>query len=276
VQGDLLTGAGVSEAVHGVDTVIHLAGVTKALRAADYHAGNTEATRNLARAIAGRTVRFVHVSSLAAIGPSPDGVPVTEDAVPHAPSTYGKSKLEAERAVREIAPDAVIVRPAVVYGPRDTDVFKLLQSVSRGVVVEIAGGERRFSAIYVKDLVDGILAAARSPRAPGRDYFLAHPATLSWSDLVNTAARIMRRTPRVFAIPLPLAMAVGGCAEILARITGKPGIISREKIREARFPFWTCDTSRATAELGFTAPTGIGAGLAETLAWYKEAGWLTY
>ena len=49
-----------------------------------------------------------------------------------------------------------------------------------------------------------------------------------------------------------------------------------EKIREARFPFWTCDTSRATAELGFTAPTGIGAGLADTLAWYKEAGWLTY
>jgi nucleoside-diphosphate-sugar epimerase len=276
VQGDLLTGAGVSEAVRGVDTVIHLAGVTKALRTADYYAGNAAATGTLARTIAGRAIRFVHVSSLAAIGPSADGAPVDEDAVPHPPSTYGKSKLEAERAVREITPDAVIVRPAVVYGPRDTDVFKLLQSVSRGVVVEIAGGERRFSAIYVKDLVDGILAAARSPRAPGRDYFLAHPATLSWSDLANTAARIMRRTPRVLTIPLPLALAIGGCAELLARVTGKPSIISREKIREARFPFWTCDTSRATAELGFTAATAIGAGLAETLAWYKEAGWLTY
>jgi len=256
--------------------VIHLAGVTKALRAGDYYAGNADATRTLARAITGRGIRFVHVSSLAAIGPSLDGIPVVEDAAPHPPSTYGKSKLEAERAVREIAPDAVIVRPAVVYGPRDTDVFKLLQSVSRGMVVEIAGGERRFSAIYVKDLVEGIRAAARSPRALGRDYFLAHPATLSWGDLAAAAARIMRRTPRVLTIPLPMALAIGAAAEVLARVTGKPGIISREKIREARFPFWTCETGRATAELGFTAATGINAGLGETLAWYKEAGWLTY
>ena len=57
---------------------------------------------------------------------------------------------------------------------------------------------------------------------------------------------------------------------------GKPGIISREKIREARFPFWTCATARATEELHFTAATSIESGLAETLAWYKEAGWLTY
>ena len=276
VTGDLVTGSGIAEAVDGADTVIHLAGVTKALRAADYYSGNGQATANLAHAIAGRDIRFVHVSSLAAIGPSADGRPVAEDAAPHPPSTYGKSKLDAERAVREITPHAVIVRPAVVYGPRDTDVFKLLHSVSRGVVVEISGGERRFSAIYVKDLVEGILAAARSPRAPGRDYFLAHPATLNWSDLANTAARIMRRTPRVLSIPLPVAMAIGACAEVVARITGKPGIVSREKIREARFPFWTCDTARATAELGFTAPTAIAAGLAETLAWYKEAGWLTY
>lgn len=276
VHGDLVTGEGIAEAVCGTDTVIHLAGVTKALRTADYYAGNAQATRNLAQALAGRPVRFVHVSSLAAIGPSPDGTPVGENAIPHPPVTYGKSKLAAERAVREITPDAVIVRPAVVYGPRDTDVFQLLKSVSRGIVVEIAGGERFFSAIYVKDLVEGVLAAVRSPRAPGRDYFLAHPKPLSWRDLSGAAARIMRRVPRVLTIPFPVALAVGACAEAAARLTGKPGIISREKVREARFPIWTCDTARATAELGFTAPTAIEAGLAETLAWYKEAGWLTY
>ncbi len=71
-------------------------------------------------------------------------------------------------------------------------------------------------------------------------------------------------------------MAAGACAEAVARLRGKPGIISRDKIREARYPFWTCDTSRASAELGFTAATRIEAGLAETLAWYKEAGWLAY
>jgi dihydroflavonol-4-reductase len=276
VSGELVTGAGLQEALEGVDTVIHLAGVTKALRTEDYYTGNAGATRNLAQAIAGRAIRLVHVSSLAAIGPSENGAPVTEETAPHPPVTYGKSKLEAEQVVRQFAPEAVIVRPAVVYGPRDTDVFKLLQSVSRGIVVEIAGGERRFSAIYVKDLVEGILAAARTPRAAGRSYFLAHPKTLSWGDLSNVAARIMRRTPRVLTIPLPVALAIGACAEAMARLTGKPSIVSREKIREARYPFWTCDTSRASRELNFTAATSIDAGLGETLAWYKEAGWLTY
>jgi nucleoside-diphosphate-sugar epimerase len=276
VRGDLVSGGGLAEALQGVDTVIHLAGVTKALRREDYYQGNGRATRNLALAIGRRPIRFVHVSSLAAIGPSTDGRPVREDEPPHPPATYGKSKLEAERAVRELTPEAVIVRPAVVYGPRDTDVFKLLQSVSRGLIVEIAGGERFFSAIYVEDLVQGILAAARCPRAAGRDYFLAHPKTLTWQDLSSAAATIMRRRPRTLKIPLPAAMAIGACAEWIARLTGRPGIISREKIAEARHTWWTCDTTRATAELGFTAPTSIADGLAETLAWYREAGWLKY
>ena len=164
VYGDLASGAGLTDALHGVDTVIHLAGVTKALRAEDYYSGNVRATEQLAHAIAGRDVRLVHVSSLAAIGPSTAGIPVGEDAEPHPLTHYGKSKLEAERVVRDLLPDAVIVRPPVVYGPRDTDVFQLLKSISRGLVLEIAGGERWFSAIYVKDLVEGLLAAAAHAR----------------------------------------------------------------------------------------------------------------
>src|SRR5438045_2112376 len=72
VYCDLAIGDGLDDALRGADTVIHLAGVTKALRSADYYTGNVRLTENLARALAGRDVRFVHVSSLAAIGPSPD------------------------------------------------------------------------------------------------------------------------------------------------------------------------------------------------------------
>lgn len=276
VYGDLASGVGVQEALLGVDAVIHLAGVTKALHTRDYYTGNVGATEQLARAMAGRGIRLVHVSSLAAMGPSCAGTPLTEDAEPHPLTHYGKSKLEAERVVRDLAPDAVIVRPPVVYGPRDTDVFQLLKSISKGLVLEISGGERWFSAIYVKDLVKGLLAALGTPCAAGRSYFLAHARPLSWGQLGASAARIMRRTPRVVAVPFGVANAVGACAEIWARMTGKPGIISREKIAEARCVAWTCDTARATQELGFVAPTALDEGLAATLAWYKEAGWLTY
>ena len=272
--GDLTRGEGVEEAVRGADTVIHLAGVTKALATRDYYAGNVRATETLLRALAGRAVRLVHVSTLAAIGPSRDGTPVDEDAQPHPLTHYGKSKLEAERTVRALAPDAVIVRPPAVYGPRDIDIFQVLRSISKGWMLEIAGGERWFSAIYVGDLVEGLLAARRG--VPGRAYFLAHPQPVSWSEFGAAAARIMARRPRVVRVSPRVAYAVGLGAEVWSLVTRRPGIISREKVAEARCRWWTCDTRRAAAELGFEARTPLAAGLAQTLAWYKEAAWLRY
>ena len=275
-EGDLAAGVGIAEALGGVDTVLHLAGVTKALSASDYYEGNVRATEMLARAVSGRAIGFVHVSSLAAIGPSRGGLPVGEDDDPAPLTHYGKSKLEAERRVRTLLPEAVIVRPPVVYGPRDTDVFQLLKSISRGLVLEIAGGERWFSSIYVADLAQGLLAAARTPAARGRAYFLTHAKAASWSEFGEAAAAVMNRRPRVVRIPTAVAQGVGLCAEVWARVTRTPGIISRDKVREARCESWVCDHRRAAAELGYQAPTPLAEGLAKTLAWYKEAGWLTY
>jgi len=193
---------------------------------------------------------------------------------------YGKSKLAAERVVRELVPDAVIVRPPVVYGPRDTDVFRILKPLSQGIAFQIAGGERWFSAIYVKDLADGLIAAARAAQAAGRTYFLANSKPVSWSELGAATARVIGREEgrkaRILRVPGPVAYAAGWCAELWAQAAGKPGILSREKVREAQCPYWICDTRRAAEEIGFEARTPLEAGLAETFAWYREAGWLKY
>lgn len=274
--GDVVSGAGLEQALSDVDIVIHLAGATKALRPTDYYTVNVRGTEMLARATAGRPIRFVHVSSLAAAGPSSSAVPIAEDADPRPVTHYGKSKLESEYAVHSLRPDAVIVRPPVVYGPRDTDVLQVLKPISRGWALQIAGAERWFSAIYVRDLVDGLLAAARSPRAAGRTYFISHSAPVSWSELASLAGRIMGLCPRMVRVPAAVLLAVGYFAEAWARTTGKPSILSREKFREARCAAWVCDSRRAAVELGFEAPTGLEKGLGETLAWYKRAGWLRY
>lgn len=278
VRGDLATGAGLADALKGVDTVFHLAGVTKALAIADYYTGNARATENLARAIAAaaRPVRTVHVSSLAVMGPGQDATPLTENAEPHPLTHYGKSKLEGERVIRAILADAVIVRPPAVYGPRDTDVFEVLKSINQGMVIEIAGAERWFSTIYVADLVEGIIAAAREPRAAGRTYFLTSQEIVSWSELIRIASRIMGRTPRVVRVPFSAAYAIGYGAELWSRLRGKPGIVSRDKVTDMQGRYWLCDARRAMAEFGFNAPTDIAVGLAVTLAWYREAGWLKW
>ena len=274
VLGDLVSGVGIEAALEGVDLVIHLAGATKALKVEDYYSGNVRATEKLVRAVAARQgIRLVHVSSLAAMGPSLDGTPVREDDEARPLTHYGKSKLEGERIVRRLLPDAVIVRPPVVYGPRDTDVFQVLKPLSNGIAVQMGAGERWFSAIYVRDLVEGLIAASTTS---GRTYFLANSTPVSWSDLRASAAGIMGRSARVLRVPTAVAYAAGFGAEMWARVTGKPGIISREKVTEALQLYWTCDTRRAAQEIGFEARTSLDAGLALTLAWYRENGWLKY
>jgi dihydroflavonol-4-reductase len=273
---NLTTGDGLDRALDGANIVIHLAGVTKSLDAAGYFTGNALPTETLARALAGRPIRLVYVSSLAAIGPSLDGTPVAEDASPHPVSSYGRSKLKAEGIVRSLLPNTVILRPPVVYGPRDTAVFQILKAVARGLVVEIAGGERWFSAIYVEDLVEGLWSAASAPQTAGRAYFLAHPAPVTWRQFGAVAAQIMDRRPRTLRVPIYAANSAAFFSEMWSRITRNPAMISREKIAEACCRFWTCNPARAAAEFGFEAPTPLAAGLAKTLAWYKETGWLKY
>jgi nucleoside-diphosphate-sugar epimerase len=288
VQGDLQSGAGLTEALRGADTIIHLAGVTKARTAADYDLGNAAATAHLLRAASecGHIERLVHVSSLAAAGPSTADRALTEPDEAHPISLYGRSKLAGEHAVRQsaLASRTVIVRPPVVYGPRDRDVFEMLRTVSRGWMARIGAAPRRFSHIYVGDLVDGLITAGDSRSvagdytrtAGGEVFYLAYAAPASWEEFGDLAARLMGRDLRTVTIPEKAAYVIALCAEWGTRFTGKPGILSRDKVREACCAGWVCDPGRARRELGFCATTGLEEGLRLTLAWYKEAGWLKF
>ena len=273
VRGDYASGAGLKEAVDGVETVFHLAGVTKALRPEDYFAGNAAATENLARVCA-VVPRFVHVSSLAAVGPSSGSSDLTEDAEPHPVSNYGCAKLQGEQAVRRLLPGAVIVRPPVVYGPGDRDVLEMLRSLARGIDLRIGREERWFSAIYVGDLVEALLAAAQSDGAGGRTYFVAHAEPVSWTVFAATAGGILKRRARRITISARTASAAGTVAGWWAGLRGRPSILSADKLCEALYPRWTCSAELARRELGFVAATGLEDGLARTIGWYKEQGWL--
>jgi nucleoside-diphosphate-sugar epimerase len=239
----------LAQAAAGAGAVFHLAGVTKALCAADYRTGNVELTARVldATSAAGR---FVHVSSLAAVNPV---------------SAYGRSKRDAETVV---ARRAVIVRPPVVYGPGDRDVLQFFCWAVRGWAPQV-GGEHHFSILYVRDLADGLIAAGEHPAATaGRVFELANPRPVTWYELGAAAGRVRR-----LAIPAWAGYAAGLAAEALARLTGRPGILSRDKIREGCRD-WIADTAAAQAELGFEARTPLEQGVTETLRWYREAGWL--
>jgi len=152
----------------------------------------------------------------------------------------------------------------------------MLRTVASGWMAQIGTAPRRFSYIYVGDLVDGLIAAADRASAGGRVFYLANAAPVSWEEFGNMAARLMGRKLRTIAIPEKAAYALGMCAEWWTRISGTPGILSRDKVREACCAGWVCDSGRARRELGFCASTSLEEGLRRTLDWYKEAGWLKF
>ncbi|NIV13398.1 MAG: NAD-dependent epimerase/dehydratase family protein, partial [Aliifodinibius sp.] len=158
--GTLADPNSLKEAVENADYVLHIAGVTKALSIQDYYQGNVKATRNLlevVREVNPKLKKFIHVSSQAAIGPSPTSTPIDENSPANPLTDYGRSKLETEQVVREfmdILP-ITILRPPAVYGQRDTDVFEVFKNIRYGLNLKVGNTDQLVSIIQVMDLARG-------------------------------------------------------------------------------------------------------------------------
>jgi nucleoside-diphosphate-sugar epimerase len=90
--------------------------------------------------------------------------------VPHPVSDYGKSKLLAEQETLKHKEQfsIVVLRPSAVYGPRDTDMYELFRWASRGVMLDVAGGDRFINPCYVEDLAAATLLAGEQEVKSGR------------------------------------------------------------------------------------------------------------
>ncbi len=169
VVGALEEPVSVARAAAGVDVVFHLAALTRARTRSEYFRANAEGVRTVARAAAEAGARLVYLSSLAAVGPSVDGRPVAEGAVPRPITQYGRSKLAGEEACSSAAErlEVVILRAPAVYGPRDRDLFRFFSMAARGVLALPSGPERRLQMIHVRDLAQALVCAGQAEH-PGR------------------------------------------------------------------------------------------------------------
>ncbi len=280
VQGDCCNPESLVPAVRRVTAVVHCAGLTKAKRIEDFYQVNHTGTRNVLEVCAGekgRIRKFVLISSLAAAGPSMDGKPVRETDAPRPVSDYGKSKLKAEEetlAHRHEFP-VVILRPSAIYGPRDRDMYELFRWASRGITLEIRGGERYLNFCFVKDAAAAALKALEANVPSGALYFVAEDKQYSWSDF----RKALLSTGGVKAIKLKMpyfaAYLMGLLSEAGSILTGRPALTSRQKILEASQQYWIADMSRTRDELGFSTAYSLQKGLQITWQWYREHNWLS-
>ena len=262
----------------GLDCVYHLAGLTKTVRTSEYYSVNRDGTANLLRALEGRPagLRFVHVSSLAAVGPSGPGRGVTEDDPPRPVSAYGESKLQAEAEVlaRKDRFSVVVLRPGAVYGPRDEDFLEYFRWIRRGFR-PVLGRRKSLSLVFSRDAVRAALLAGRAELPSGAVFNVAHPEPRGWEDIGRLAAHLLGRRPVPLPVPYWAARAAAAASEGLARLTGGGlALLNADKVRQMRPDAWVADTGKARRELGFEAAYALERGLGDTIAWYLEKGLL--
>ena len=281
VRGDVSDPGSLQDAVPDVDVVVHLAGLVKALTREELFAVNAEGTRSLARAAArtGRS-KFVLVSSLAAAGPSTPGRPRVETDRPAPVSSYGQSKLAAEDALRSFAPDldASIIRPPIVYGARDKEFLPaLFRMVKMGVIAKSGLGKKYYSLIHVDDLVAMIIdVAGRGARldeaGPAGVYFAADGVDYTWEALAAGAMAALGRRGAVVPVPEFVSWIAAGASSAAARMTGRPAILSLDKMMEIREAAWTCSADKARRELEWTPRVSFTDGMRDSVRWFRERG----
>jgi nucleoside-diphosphate-sugar epimerase len=265
-----------------IDYVIHLAGAVRAATYEAYQSANVGFTRRLldmfsSPSISGTLKRFVLVSSQAAAGPCRDCVtPVTESAPMRPVSLYGKSKAEAEALTSQYFDKLpiTIVRPPVVFGPRDTDVLSLFKSARNRIVPYVAGEPRKLSIVYVHDLNNGILAAAFSEVSAGKTYFIANPEPVVWKEFGQLIARELGIKAVALPVPVSVMRSFAWTAETAGALFGFKPPLTCEKCDEANEIAWVCSTQQAKNDLGWEAEIPLEQAVRETYAWYRSHGWI--
>jgi len=275
VPGDLHDIAGLERAVRDQDVVYHVAGVVAARDESEFLRSNRDGTRNVLTAAEREgKPRFVLVSSLAAAGPALRGTPLLGTEPPHPVTAYGRSKLAAEQVVRSSSLPWSIVRPPIVYGPRDREVLKVFRLARLGLAPVFGDGSQELSAVHAADLAQALLAVTKAKATIGGTYNACHPQVFTSADLGQAVGAAMGRSVIRLRVPQGVGRALLALTETSARLTRQVTILTTDKANEFFQPAWTGDPSALTRDSGWRAQYDLSSGLADTYRWYRKAGWL--
>lgn len=247
----------VAEAVRGASAVVNLVGILHEAGARTFQAMHVDAARGLAEAAKAAGVRrFVQVSAIGA------------DA--SAPSAYARTKALGEAAVRNVFPDAVVLRPSVVFGPGDDFLnrFADLSTFSPALPL-IGGGRTRFQPVWVGDVGAAIDVAASEAFAAGQTYELGGPAVLTFEDILRLVLRETGRSRALLPLPFPVARAIGSAAQLSALVGIKP-VLTRDQVLSLQTDNVVSPGAPGLSELGIQA-TGLEA-VAPAYLWRHRRG----
>jgi nucleoside-diphosphate-sugar epimerase len=254
-HGDLGADVDWTGLLAGIDAVVHLAGIAHAgpgIAEERYDRVNHRATAALAAAARDAGVsRFVFVSSIRAqTGPAADHV-VSERNTPRPTDAYGRSKLDAERAVAQSGVPFTILRPVLVYGPGvKGNLRALMRLAALPIPLPFGALKARRSLVSLTNLVSAIGLVLREAAWDGETYVVADPAPLTIGEIVTALRRGRSKPPGLIAVPealLRLALTAMGRSinwdQIRGGLVADPAKLMAAGWRPER------DTMKALAEM---------------------------
>jgi uncharacterized protein YbjT (DUF2867 family) len=257
VQANIRNEPSVRRALEGATAALNLVGVMQDKGRQGFQAVHAMGARNVAAAArAEGVVRMVQMSALGA------------DL--HSPSRYARTKAEGEVAVREIYPDAVIVRPSIVFGPGDSffNRFALMAQLSP-VLPLIGGGTTRFQPVFVGDVARALTLAVSAAETAGQTYELGGPAVFSFRELMQLMLAEIDRRRILLPIPFAAAGLLGALGDFASVLVTPP--ITADQVTLLRADNVVSGGYPGLAELGIV-PTTLEAVLSTYLYRYRRGG----
>lgn len=202
VRGDVRDPEQVRKAVRGASFVVNLVGILRPGGGQSFQDIHAAGPDSVARACAAEGVEGL--VQMSAIGADPDSN-----------SAYSRSRAEGEAATRAAFPEAVVLRPSVIFGAGDGffNLFARLMRFTRVFFPSFGGGRTKFQPVYVGDVADAVSIALRTPAHRGRTFELGGPAVMSLQEILELIAR---QTARSFIyVPVPFFM-----LDIMSLVTG--------------------------------------------------------
>jgi len=281
VQGDLQDSASLDRAVRGCGTVYHVAADYRlwSRDPGELYRSNVDGTRNLiAAAERAGCSRFVHCSSVGALGIPKDGTPGTEatpvrleDMVGH----YKRSKFLAEQEALQAAArgaPVVIVNPSTPVGPNDikpTETGKIITRFLNGKMPAYL--DTGLNLVDVDDVAEGHLLAAEKGRV-GEKYILGS-RNMTLREILECLAKLTRLAPPRAKMPYGLVLGIARINEFFSgTLLGREPGIPVEGVRMARKKMFF-DPSKAIRELGLPQ-TPVEEALKRAIRWFYENGYV--
>ena len=261
------------------DYLFHCAGLTKAKTRDDYFCGNVfscEVLYERCVAIGSNLKAIVHLSSLAAAGPNVQGE-AAQEKDPCKPVTYyGESKLAGERIALNYSSllPIVIIRPPVVYGPREENFFIYLKTLSQGWNIKIGTTRRELSLVYVTDLVRAMVRAAVCYPKNEKIYYVTDGEHHTWNDISGSAMKILNVRAKALFIPKVLLTFLSIISETLAWFGPKPALFDRQRVIDICQTSWIASPKSFFESHDFQPKYNLAKGLKETIDWGKKNNWL--